>query len=594
MRLCFHQINANKISLCVRILVPLVYLAVLSFSISDELFWADEYVDSVNAERQTSFLSLFSTDGFGFFRPIKNGLWFLFIRLNRFGIEWSHLLAIGIGVVSFFPVLAVLRRVFENEAKALTATAIWMLSPTLVSSTAWLSCVNVQIMVAFATLAIATHDSAWDNGVFRPKRIAAAALFLFLSLFSYECAVAVVPILFLFDLLLRPERTKTICARKAYACYLVVVASYLALRFLSPAKLSAGRAWTQCQRWQLVVSSPYFTLHHFSTWFWPFNRFSVLGSYEWCAVSPVVLAGCWLIAFAVLAFIAFFWKRLPVLAFCMLFALFGFLPTSNCLGFGNGPFGDYYMTLASVGLAAGFIEIAWRLVSIRGRGRIPALAAVVLFSVVRAAAVIEAGRWSWCWGRGERAFAESVRCHPEFVSNKTSYVQYLTDQGRYREAEEIGREIEAVYGDEPSRMATVYLSRALQALNEAHDSQVAFANLELCRQAQNPLVPEHMIEYYRGCVFDDLLDDSESAEQCYRSALSYKWGFELVPCADRLGRLLAVKGMRDDAIVLWEHANETDPDNVSVLWNLSVAYHEAGDIENAKKCRERVRRLTGQ
>lgn len=592
MRMVYQPRRLNNVSTIFRIAIPLVYVAILSFSISDELFWADEPSDFIYAHRISSISDVFKTDGFGYFRPVKNMLWLLFRMLNSFGIEWSHVLAIAIGAISFFPVFFLFRRVFGDEGKALAASSIWILSPTLVSSSAWLSCTNILAMAAFSSLCMIFHDKTWDGDVFRPWSIGAAAIFLFWALISYECAVSVVLLVPLFDFLLRKGRSGTKRARVAYGVYGAVFVVYMILRFLSSAKTSTGGAWTRCDRWQLIVSSPYFTIRHFATWFWPFNQFSVLGSYEWGDASPITLFSCWFLAFSVLAFVILVWRRLPRLAFAILFAVIGFLPTSNCLGFGNGPFGDYYLTLASIGLACGCVELASLLARRQNKCRVPALFCVSVFFVIRGAAVVEAGRWAWFWGRGERAFAASVRYHPEFVSNKTCYIQYLTEEGRYDEALAIGREIEDVYGDDPYRMATVYLSRALHAINAARDSTEALAELDLCDLANNPLVSRNMVEYYRGCVFEDLKDDLVSAEAHYRQALAGDLEFELVPCADRLARLFALRGEIDKAIELWEKAKKVYSCNVSVLWNLSVAYRETGQSKKAEELFSKLRNLT--
>ena len=51
------------------------------------------------------------------------------------------------------------------------------------------------------------------------------------------------------------------------------------------------------------------------------------------------------------------------------------------------------------------------------------------------------------------------------------------------------------------------------------------------------------------------------------------------------GSLKAIHGERDEAIALWERAAKLDPSNASVLWNLSIAYREAGDITRSERFR---------
>lgn len=577
----------------ISIVTIFVYLTIHSFSVTHGFFWADDSQSLSFVRNLPGFWSLFGPDAFGLFRPVKNLLWAFFSFVSDFGVEWCRLFAIGIGAISFFPVRSLCRRIFQSEGKAIAAAALWLLSPTLVSSTAWLSGVNIQLMAAFSAAAIACHDSAWDNGRFRGGRVGLACLFLFLALVSYECAVAVVPILLLFDVLLRTERLKNPRTWRIHLGYWIVLGFYFVLRALSSSRMEMRGSWVEADRWQRIVSSPFFTVQHFSTWFWPFGRFTVLGGYRWGDASPWALAASWLAVIAVLGCAYLCRRRFPVLAFCILFAAIGFAPTSNCLGSGNGPYGDYYVTLASIGVAAGCVEAACLVSKAGGKLRFAGAVAVCVFAAIRVVTVFEAARWARLWGNGELAFAESVRNYPEYVSNKISFVQFLADEGRYEEALDFARQIEQATDPGSSRMAVVHLVRALHAINVVHNPETALAELNLCQEAGNPSIPPKMIDYYRGCVFEDLLSDVDRAKNQYEKALSSAIDFELVPCADRLARIWAIQGRRDEAISLWERALHVDPENVSVLWNLCVAHQNAGNPEKAKSMKERLDRLTG-
>ena len=142
-------------------LAPFVYAAALLFSLSNEWFPCDDLVELGFVRNADSFLSLWGTDIFGYFRPIKNALFFGFSRMEPLvGAGGCRVAAIAIGILSCFAVLALCRRVFGNERKALLTASVWLLSPTLVSSVAWLSCLNIQIMVLCTASTIALHDSA--------------------------------------------------------------------------------------------------------------------------------------------------------------------------------------------------------------------------------------------------------------------------------------------------------------------------------------------------------------------------------------------------------------------------------------------------
>ena len=589
----FESPRMEKARKCLLVLIPFAYATVLSPSVSTSGFWADDGSTFQFISRIPSFWRLFGSDAFQFFRPVKNFIWFGFYKLHSFSLAWCHLAAIAIGAISFFPLLFLFNRIFASRWKALAAATIWLFAPTLASSAAWLSCVNVRIMVIFAALAITSHDKAWESGTFHARQTALAGLFLFLSFVSYECAISVVPILFLFDLQLRPGRLRLRSARMAHVGYWTIAILYLVLRFLANGTEHAGR-WIDAERWQLIVSSPYFTVRHFSCWFWPFGKFTVLSSYRWGDAPVWILAGCAVLGIGVLLFALLCWKRQPALSFCLLFAAMGFAPVSNCLGFGNGPYGDYYLALASVGIAAGCVEICCLLLKSPGRwGQPAAVTLVSVFVLTRVAAGVETVRWARFWGRGDLAFAESIRNHPEFHSNKYAYIRFLTFESRYEEAMKLGRQIESSVGDNTRQMGTVQLAKALYAINISHDADEAFRCIDLCEKSMDDDISTNLCQFYRGCIFEDLLEDNDEAESMYNAALADGIEFELVPCADRLARLKAMRGERDEAISLWKRASELDTENVTVLWNLSAAYREAGEMEKAEETWKHLQNLTG-
>lgn len=581
----FTAERLEKLHKVLLLLVPLVYAAVLSFSFSGEWFPADDRQELIFVRGLPSFGALFGADVFGLFRPVKNLLFRLFVAMSPLGVDACRLVGIAIGIASFFSVLALCRRIFGNEWKAILAASVWLLSPTLVSSAVWLSCVNIQLMVVFATLAMVCHDAAWDGETVHSKQIVFAGLFLFLALVSYESAVALVPILFLFDFYLRPARMRSCSAWTAYGTYAAVAAAYLLLRHAFRASTMVNGSFTEIERWQLVVSSPWFAWQHFASWFWPFGRFTVFGSYQWGEVSWAVLVSCAVLFVMLLAFAIAARKKCPILCFSILFALFSFAPVSNCLGLRNGPYGDYYLTLASIGIAIGCVEAVFLFLHSKGRRRMVLFAIVVTFALVRIFAIPEAAQWAWLWGRGIDAYFASVRCFPDCFSNKRMLSTLLFNVGRHDEALALGWDVEIQIGSDSHQMGEIYLLRALHAMRIEKDAEKALRAIDKCHEVNTVRASENTLHFYRGCVFEDLKDDEKTAKKEYELALAGKWNIDSVPCADRLARLKAIHGERDEAIALWERAAKLEPSNASVLWNLSIACREAGDLTRSERFR---------
>lgn len=586
------NVRSRKLRQIFCFLVPFVYGAVMLQSVTDKLFPADDSGE-LDFVRTFPFVRLLTGyDSFGLFRPLKNALWLVFSKLEPFGVEWCHVFAIAIGILSFFPVRALCRRVSGSDWKALVAASVWLLAPTLVSCVAWLSCLNIQVMVAFAALAIVFHDKAWDGGSYRPSRTVFACVFLFLSLASYECAVAVVPILLAFDWILHPERLRNRRAWLPHTFYWAIVFLYLLLRHFAGAKGMAAGRWIEATRGQLIVSSPWFVMQHLASWFWPFGRFSVGGSYVWGEISPVVLAACAMVGFAILALAFALRKRRPALSFSVLFAVLALAPVCNCLGFGNGPYGDYYLALASVGLATGSVELAWWLAEAKGQWRIPAFSAVAAFSLVRATAVPEAARWAHLWTRDDLAYAEAARNFPDSLQNLSGSIFDLMQENRWEEVLATGNRIESKVGSDSPRMRSVYYSRFSHALNVTRDRDVAIGMLDRYATATEEDETGRQVLFHRGRIAEILDGDTENAEKLYEMALDGEWDIGLTACADRLARLKALRGSRKEAISLWERALGIDPNNVTLLWNLSVACSEEGQDERCAELRDRVRQLT--
>lgn len=136
------------------------------------------------------------------------------------------------------------------------------------------------------------------------------------------------------------------------------------------------------------------------------------------------------------------------------------------------------------------------------------------------------------------------------------------------------------------------LERAFHELNETKDSRKAHEFLDRCLLSGMTGYAQSTIHFCRGCVFEDLEDDLDNAEKEYELALSEEWGVDSVPCADRLARIKAIRGEQNEAIALWEKALKLDPESISVLWNLSIAYRETGNESRSNELRETALRLS--
>lgn len=142
----------------------LAYIAIGACSIHAPFFPLDDMDELGLVRVNGSLASLLGTDLYNFFRPVKNLLFAVYNWLYyQGGIVPVRIVPLVIGVISAYAVFKLCCRLLANRNWALVATAIWLLSPTLVSSTAWLSASNILLMTGLAAAALTFHDLACES-----------------------------------------------------------------------------------------------------------------------------------------------------------------------------------------------------------------------------------------------------------------------------------------------------------------------------------------------------------------------------------------------------------------------------------------------
>lgn len=580
------KFDSAKMEKLVAALVVVLYVAIQSFGATAPLFPADDANELflVRTFGDGAWWRWLGPDAFGLFRPVKNLLFMLFDWMLPWGgVVSCRAVAIAVGVLSFFPVRTFCRRIV-GPWTAIAVSAIWLLSPTLVSSVSWLSCLNIQVMAAFSALVLVFHDQ---------NRPLCAALFLVAAQCSYESAVAAGPVVVAFDFFLRPERFRTRKAWGRYVFYAGLTVAYLVVRTLAGSAGGLHGSLAGASRLEVAFASAYFTFTHLSIWLWPFGRMAAFGSYVRGEVPFAGLCLCWLLVASMAAAALGLRRRRPLLAFGIAMFLIAFLPTSNILGFGNGPYGDYYLGFASIGLALAVVDAtSWPAGSL-GKHPVALFALLAPVSCWRMGAAVEAARWASLWRDGWSVCMAGVRTFPNSFSNRHLLAKLAIDANRYEEALAICAEIEAILPPGSDHLALVYMVRALAALNVDRDPDRAFDALDRMREVAREGSSEFYYHHYRGCVFDDLFNDVASAEREYVAALSCKERVDSVPTYDRLARLKAICGELNEAVGLWRRAIQLDPYNVAVILNLSTALRQSGDQKGADELKSRAMSLAG-
>lgn len=565
----------------------LAYAAIASCSIRAPFFPLDDMDEFCLVRASHSWTSLLGTDLYHFFRPVKN---IMFVGYNWLyyhrGMVAVRIVPMLIGWLSAFAVFGLCRRLLASRRWALVATAIWLLSPTLVSSEAWLSASNILLMTGLAAAALTCHDLACESeesktGKARIKAGAwsvCAVLCLSLALFSYEGAVSVIALFFAMDWYLRPKRLQRLSTWQRYLAYGLVLVIYLILRHHAQSTQNVLGGFSGVSRFKAAVSSGYFTMLHAGIWFWPFNRMAVIGGYYWGQVSMVELAVCALVVMFALVFSILRRWRYPHVALGILWFLLAFAPMSNVLGFRNGPYCDSYIVLASVGVAITLTAILrglWpRLSGRSGMARSFAVAVVTLLLASRVAAAFEAATWSSSWNNPIIAYERTLRTFPLSFDAMSELAKLYVARKEYSKADELAtKSIELA----PDRSGS-YAVRAVVAEQEGRIPD-ALQWLELYRKFS------HFDSWgltFEADIYADHLNQPRRAESLYRKAITHRpWSQDELRPAYELAYMLAQEGHQTEAISIWEELLTYSPSDTVVHWNLSLAYEQIGDPKRA-------------
>jgi tetratricopeptide (TPR) repeat protein len=558
--------------------ILLTYVLISWQSIQAPIFVLDDAAEFAFVKFQTSWAALWQHDCFLFFRPVKNLCFLMFGALRPSGIETCRLLVTGIGLLSAVAVYALFRRLLRQPVACLAATACWLLAPTMVSCTAWLSCVNIQSMAGLAAVSLRLFlDARAGTKTSGTYSLAGAWLTSLLAMLCYEGAVCLPALFVLLDCFLCPEGLRTRRAWRTYAMLGSALLFYLLLRSLRgavPQQIQSPN-FGEMADWRVVIVAPWFFFQHLSIWLWPFGRQAILGGYVPGQVSPLLLGCAWLGVAALAAGCLWLRRRMAFAALGVAWCLVAFLPMSNILAFRNGPYGDYYLALASMGLALVF---GWVTGVLAQRARLArgALLALVAIAIWRLAAVGESLVWAQAWNDRETILQRTLRTFPQAFSTINEYARLHYRRGAYDECQALTDRALAVAPHNRD-------SYELRALVAERRGNIALARKELDRFMQYGGTNESWGWYFQGHLLDEHLGDTNGAIRCYQQAVACRtgWSPEVLDSMCALAFFAAQRGDRREAIGLWEQVVQIDPGRKPVRQNLARAYLEAGDKAKA-------------
>ncbi|MFZ4396230.1 MAG: tetratricopeptide repeat protein [Kiritimatiellia bacterium] len=561
------------------VLILLAYVAIAWQAIRAPFFVLDDMAELAYVRSCSTLAGLWQHDCFLFFRPIKNLLFLGFDALHPFGLPVCRVAVVAIGLISAIAVHALFRHLLRGSAAVLSATACWLLAPTLVTCTAWLSCVNIQAMTAFAAIAILLFWQVCENpGAASSWRLAGAWLASLLAMLCYEGAVCLPALLFLLDYFLRPERLR---ARQTWQIYAVAGSAlllYLLLRVLrqGASQQFGNPNFGEMADWQLAVAAPYFFWQHVSIWAWPFGRQAISGGYFPGQVSGLALGCAWMGVLALVAACLLGRKRCALAALGLAWCLVAFLPMSNLFAFRNGPYADYYLALASLGPALAF---GWLMGALADRGwrTMGVLVAMVLVGGWRLAAAGESFAWARAWNAPEALLQRTLRTFPYAFTAINEYARGCFQAGNLDEC--------LAWTDRATRLAPYDRTpHVLRALIAERRRQLDLAWSEVNQFMQAGGTNESWGWYFQGYLLDEHAADTNGATRCYRNAIANRtgWSPDVLEAMCALAYFAAQRGDLREAITLWEQVVRIDPSRWQIRQNLARAYRETGEAQRKR------------
>jgi tetratricopeptide (TPR) repeat protein len=446
----------------------------------------DDKESLAHVRKFTSWKDAFKPDCFGVLRPAK-GLLLYHFHLNglpSLGVIHGLVLAMYLGATASIHLL--FRHLNGSWRWGLVATCLWTTCATQVSTAVWFSCINISLAILLASPAILFHQRSWIGNTGR--NLCLSALFLFLSLASYETALCIAPACVLVDLL----RGRNIFSKPALGRYLalgVTTLFYLALRASFGASHDAHTANVgfdpEMPAWQLVVSAPWLLWRHFSMWMMPFGRIEFVSTFVWGLSAPLwEIIAAWGFLLALVAIIFLARKKIPLLAFGIAFYLAASFPTSNFIPIWAGPVEDYYVVFPSIGLAIALVGIARALLE-WSRQPSPSAAsrstaAISLLSIMlvwRAAAMALFWHQADLWNDPIKLYLSNMETRPGQFNNKTLVARELLVAGEYKVSKELALEsaLEA-----PWQQATYSILGEI-AIKEG-DDELALQYFDKCKE----------------------------------------------------------------------------------------------------------------
>lgn len=480
----------------------------------------------------------------GFWRPLRNISYLIDYTLGGGGPAVFHMgnvLWHGLAVCGLF---ALARRLGIGTIFAFIAAAAFAVHPAQTESVAWIK--ERDGLMCGAFLFWALYHSMGRNAL----SIIWSLLLACGALLSKETGVVYTPLVLCCGWVAAKSGSEHKFPRRFLllaAGGFVLTIIYLLLRSAVLGQVQQAQTPPGGTYWATLTTMPRVFLEYMRIVVYPM-RLELF--YQWIKpaglASPLVWAGLVVLA-GIIGFSYTQRNQRPVVAVGMLWFLIALVPVSNVLPTLQWMAVRFlYIPLAGLALAVAFLaQEAYGKLIPQGKERIIWLMSAVILGIW---ALLSFSRVAFIWTSDLTLFAEAHMIWPEREEIKMGYAEHLLKEGYTERAGQLLATYP--YGDEPYPFDLAWRLR-LEFLTTTGQWDEARSSAETALEK----FPEN-------------------------TGIITAAGFVYAQSADP-----------ERAIEIWERGLELNPNHVTILSNLAVAYSEVGRTEDASRVTERAQRL---
>lgn len=506
------------------LLQPKALLAVLMLAIGLIYTWNSEGELMFDDEQQLNHVSGFSSitdtftvDCFGFFRPVKNLVFYVWTQTLPDNYQAWRISA-AIAYVGLIPLAYGFFGLFfkKNDWLRLLATAFWVSLPATTTVVSWISSTNIILGGYGFFLYFILYEKAQKAQQLGKLELAYSWLFGALlsfafACFSYEAAMAAPFLLIFKDFVRSSEPLKDKRTWMFFFLSLTTLALYFLLRKHHGSVTNIpelATIHTQSDIW-VSLSSGWFYLIHAIRGLFPFGQQGILIVFNPEEHKLLVIT----VAVAVIILVAVLLKsraKKPLLFLGLGWYGLALFPMANVIPLRNGPICDYYLFLPGIGLA---LFVAWMVqTTLKTKMRNLAISLSIIWII---GFLLTTFSWSYNWKSKMTLAEETLKWQPENYISLGILTQVEMDLGNY--------DVSQAYLDRGMELADwyspFYYHQVMLYLKQDQLDQAVTLLTELIEKQKDLAKPYVILAY----VKDVVLGNWQEAEQLLMISLDKPW-----------------------------------------------------------------------